>query len=135
MNYYIKALKQYTVFEGRATRSEYWYFMLISQIISLILIVIGYSMGIFGLLNLIYNLGILLPTLALGARRLHDIGKTGWWQLIGLIPLIGAIVLLIFFVLDSQYGINEYGKDPKELLRDKMKTEKIKDIENFSNQK
>ena len=69
-----------------------------------------------GVLVSLYALVLLLPSLAVGARRLHDTGRSGWWLLIGLVPLIGSIVLIIFFVLDSQPGDNPYGPNPKGML-------------------
>jgi uncharacterized membrane protein YhaH (DUF805 family) len=94
-------------------------FVLFNIIIAIVLSIIEEVIGISskpgqGILTNIYSLAILLPSLAVGVRRLHDIGRTGWWLLIGLIPLIGAIVLLIFAVQDSQPGTNQYGPNPKE---------------------
>ncbi len=108
MEYYIGVLKKYAVFEGRATRSEFWYFFLFNLIISTII-----SFLHIPILGFVYALGVLIPGLAVGARRLHDIGKSGWWLLIGPIPLVGAIVLIIFAAMDSQPGDNEYGLNPK----------------------
>ena len=108
LDYYIKALKNYTNFNGRATRAEFWYFVLVNFIVSLILNFIDF--GLFGgaILGTIYALAVLIPSLAIGARRLHDIGKSGWWQLIGLIPIIGAIVLIIWWATPSKED-NIYG--------------------------
>ncbi len=117
INHYTNALKQYAVFSGRASRSQYWYFALCSAIISIILSIIDNAIGLggetIGLLSGLYSLAVLVPSLAVLARRLHDTGKSGWWILIGLIPVIGAIVLIIFAVMDSQPGTNEYGPNPK----------------------
>lgn len=117
MQWYLKVLRQYADFNGRARRTEYWMFTLFSVIISVILAildsVLDASAGGFGLLQGLYSLAVLLPSLAVGARRLHDTGRSGWWLLIGLIPLVGAIVLLVFFVLDGERGPNAYGSDPK----------------------
>ena len=115
MNWYIAVLKKYAVFSGRATRSEYGYFILINTIITLILIVIGNSIGN-NLLDTVYSLGVFVPTLAVTARRLHDIGKSGWWQLLLFIPIIGIITLIIFLIKDSMPFDNLYGPNPKELL-------------------
>ncbi len=112
MNWYIKVLKDYAVFEGRATRSEYWYFVLINTVITFILIVIGNSMGN-NLLDTVYSLAVFIPTIAVTARRLHDIGKSGWWQLILFIPILGFIILLIFLIKDSMPFENKYGPNPK----------------------
>jgi uncharacterized membrane protein YhaH (DUF805 family) len=131
MNWYISVLKKYVVFNGRATRSEYWYFVLFSTIISMILMGIDIAMGSgsaestvnadtgvamnmsAGILTGIYSLGVLLPSLAVLIRRLHDTDHSGWWVFISLIPLIGAIILLVFLVKDSTPGDNQYGPNPK----------------------
>ena len=119
MNWYLKVLKDYAVFSGRAQRAEYWFFVLFNVIASIILMFVDKIIGTFnpetgvGLLSTIYSLGVLIPSIAVGARRLHDIGRTGWWLLLGFIPILGAIVLLIFFILDSQPGTNVYGPNPK----------------------
>lgn len=113
MNWYIKALKNYAVFGGRARRTEYWMFVLFNMIVAVVLAAAVGLLGGPGFLNTIYSLGVLIPSLAVSVRRLHDTGRTGWWLLIGLIPLIGFIVLLIFFVKDSDPENNEYGSNPK----------------------
>ena len=119
MNWYIQVLKKYAVFSGRSRRKEYWYFVLFNLIITCILFFIDSITGTlnaatgYGLLSGVYSLAVLLPALGVAIRRLHDIGRTGWWILIGFIPLIGLIVLLIFFVKDSQPGDNQYGPSPK----------------------
>jgi uncharacterized membrane protein YhaH (DUF805 family) len=119
MNWYLTVLKRYAQFEGRAQRAEYWYFVLFNLIISF---VIGFVDGLtgtfdpetgFGLLGVVYALAVLIPSITVGVRRLHDTGRSGWWLLIGLIPIIGAIVLIIFFVQDSQPDENTYGPNPK----------------------
>jgi uncharacterized membrane protein YhaH (DUF805 family) len=114
MHYYLDVLKKYAVFEGRARRMEYWMFVLCNLVVS---IVLGFILGLLHIPVLIYlySLAVLLPSIAVGARRLHDTGKTAWWLLIGFIPFIGAIVLIIFFVIDSQPGPNQYGPNPKDL--------------------
>ncbi|MBT1449654.1 DUF805 domain-containing protein [Glaciecola sp. XM2] len=112
MDWYIGVLKKYVEFNGRARRTEYWMFFLFNFIISILLGFIDGLLGT-GFLGLIYALAVFLPSLAVGVRRLHDTGRSGWWVLIGLIPLIGFIVLIYFFVLDSDTGDNEYGPSPK----------------------
>lgn len=119
MNWYLSVLRQYAVFKGRARRKEYWFFILFNLIASLLLTVVDFMTGSLnaelgmGLLSGLYSLAVLIPSLAVTVRRLHDTGRTGWWLLIGLIPLIGAIVLLVFMLLDSQPGDNPYGANPK----------------------
>jgi uncharacterized membrane protein YhaH (DUF805 family) len=119
MNWYLEVLKKYAVFSGRAQRAELWFFVLFNLIIALLLRYVDGMTGTVseqtgvGLLGGIYSLAILLPSIAVAVRRLHDTGRTGWWLLIGFIPVIGSIVLLVFYVLDSQPGDNEYGPNPK----------------------
>jgi len=130
--YFIDTLKnRYAAFKGRATRSEYWYFVLYSIIIAIILafvdaMVVNPLLGIqpgpegsdTSVISTIFSLAILIPSVALGIRRLHDIGKSGWWILLGIIPIvnfIGALVLIYFCTRDSQPGENQYGQNPKEL--------------------
>jgi uncharacterized membrane protein YhaH (DUF805 family) len=113
MHWYLEVLKKYAVFSGRARRTEYWMFTLFNVIIAILIGVVEGIVGSPGVLGTIYSLAVLIPALAVSVRRLHDTDRTGWWLLIGLIPLLGAIVLLIFFVLDSQEGENQYGPNPK----------------------
>lgn len=113
MNYYIDAWKNYVNFNGRARRKAYWMFVLFNIIAAVILGIIDNVIGTGGILGGLYSLAVLLPGIALGVRRLHDIGKSGWWLLIALVPLIGFIVLIIFAVTDSQPGENQYGPNPK----------------------
>ena len=112
MNWYVEVLKKYVVFEGRARRKEYWYFVLISVIISIILRLIDTAIGI-NVLATIYGLAVLLPSLGVAVRRLHDTGRSGWWIFINLIPLVGFIIWLVFMFTDSQVGENKYGPSPK----------------------
>ncbi|MED4532328.1 DUF805 domain-containing protein [Metabacillus fastidiosus] len=114
MHWYLKALKNYVGFQGRARRKEYWMFVLFNVIIALILSVIQTVADIDPpVLTAIYSLAIFLPSLAVTVRRLHDIGRSGWWYFINLIPLIGGIILLVFTCQDSQSGSNKYGPSPK----------------------
>ena len=104
--------QKYADFSGRARRSEYWFFALASFIVYAIAYALGAAIGTMIPYYLV-ALALLVPGLAVGARRLHDTGKSGWLLLIGLIPLIGGIVLLVFFVQDSEPGENQYGPSPK----------------------
>jgi uncharacterized membrane protein YhaH (DUF805 family) len=113
MQWYLKVLKNYVGFGGRARRKEYWMFFLFNVIISIVLAILDAIMGTESLLNGIYSLAVLLPSLAVTVRRLHDTGRSGWWILISLIPLIGAIVLLVFTCLEGDSYENDYGQDPK----------------------
>lgn len=108
------AFSNYATFSGRARRSEYWWFVLFNLIVSVVLALVfgGNGMGGGNLANSLWSLATLLPSLAVGARRLHDIDRTGWWLLIGFIPLIGLIVLLVFFTKKGTPGPNRFGTDP-----------------------
>jgi uncharacterized membrane protein YhaH (DUF805 family) len=119
MNWYITVLKRYGVFVGRARRAEFWWFFLINLLITAALAFVDQLTGTlspeggYGLLSGLYSLAVLLPTLAVAVRRLHDIGRSGWWLLIGLIPVIGTIILLALFILDGMPGDNRFGPSPK----------------------
>ena len=118
MSWYLQVLKKYAVFSGRARRKEYWYFVLFNYIIGIVLGLIEGLAGIaaetdFSVLAGLYSLAVLLPAIGVSVRRLHDTGRNGWWLFIGLIPLIGAIILLIYMVSDSQAETNQYGPSPK----------------------
>ena len=122
MNYYIDCLtKKYACFSGRARRQEYWLFVLFNIIAGIIVGVISgvlvsvTNVAAFAFLGTIYNLAVLIPGFAVLFRRLHDTGRSGWWFLVALIPLVGWIVLLVFLCLDSQPGDNQYGPNPKGL--------------------
>lgn len=112
MEWYLKALRQYVDFAGRARRKEYWMFTLINVIIFIGLAILD-SVLTGGALYVLYYLAVLLPSLAVSVRRLHDTGRSGWWLLIGIIPLIGAIVLIVFLATDGERQPNAYGPDSK----------------------
>ena len=118
MSWYLEVLKKYAVFDGRAGRPEYWYFVLFNFIASIVLGIADSLMGTFssdahmGLLEGIYSLAVLCPSIAVGIRRLHDIGRSGWWLLVGLIPLVGWIILIIWAATESDTGANQYGPGP-----------------------
>jgi len=115
--WYLSVLRRYVDFNGRAGRSEYWWFALCNFLVLIALEIIakiGDSMGL-GILALpagLYALAVLLPHLSVGARRLHDTGRSAWWLLLLLVPVIGALVILIFLILDSTPGDNQYGPHP-----------------------
>lgn len=124
MNWFLKVLKQYADFNGRARRKEYWMFVLFMIIIYAIAMILdnilgttfkmaGVSMG-YGYLYTLVGLAALIPSLAVGVRRLHDINKSGWYILVGIIPFIGAIVLIVWFVKEGDHGPNQFGPDPKD---------------------
>ena len=110
MEYFIGAIKQYATFSGRARRKEYWMFSLFYIIFYIILAVIDGVLGTM-FLSIIFSLALLIPSISIAARRLHDTGRTGWWQLIVLIPLIGVIVLIVFLAQGSG-DENKYGVSP-----------------------
>lgn len=133
MNWYLKVLKQYVDFSGRARRTEYWMYALVTTVIVIVLGVIdglvfgtgsyaalsgagsvGFSFSL-GTLSTIYTLAVFLPSLGVAVRRLHDTDRSGWWLLIGLLPFVGAIVLLVFFATAGNQGPNRHGADPKAL--------------------
>ncbi len=122
MNWYLKVINQYTDFSGRARRKEYWMFFLFNVIFGAVATGLDNILGLYnfeygsGPINGIYSLFILIPSLAVSVRRLHDIGKSGWMILINLIPLIGQIWFFILLVRDGDIGPNEYGPNPKEEL-------------------
>ena len=117
MNWYLKALSNYAVFSGRGQRMEYWMFGLFYIIFAIVLAIIESILGIGGeaggWLSGLFLLAMLIPSIAVTVRRLHDTDRSGWWLLIALVPLIGGIILLIFMVQDSQAGENQFGPNPK----------------------
>lgn len=115
MDWYLKVLKNYTGFAGRARRTEFWMFTLVNILVALGVSLIGAIIGARAALSTLYSLAVLLPGLAVSMRRLHDTNRSGWWLLIALVPVIGAIVLIVFAVQDSQPGDNQYGPNPKVL--------------------
>ncbi|HEX5994996.1 MAG TPA: DUF805 domain-containing protein [Jiangellales bacterium] len=114
-------LTQYVGFKGRARRSEYWWFALFTVLVGIVAAILDSVLGTAfgsdgstGVIGILLNLALLLPTLAVAVRRLHDTDRSGWWLLIALVPIVGAIVLLVFFVMDSTPGTNRFGANPKE---------------------
>ncbi len=112
MNWYLKVMKNYVGFKGRARRKEYWMFTLINLVLILILTIIEKAAHLEDILTGIYSLIVLMPSLAVGARRLHDTGRSGWWQLLNIIPIIGSIILIVFFAQRGEKHENYYGKNP-----------------------
>ncbi|WP_244986052.1 DUF805 domain-containing protein [Chromobacterium violaceum] len=118
MNWYLTALKKYFDFNGRARRREYWLFQLFQMIAITLLVVIDQVAlsQTFPILTMIYALATILPAWGVLVRRLHDIGRSGWWMLISCVPLVGGIILFVFTVMDSQQGDNQFGASPKVAL-------------------
>jgi uncharacterized membrane protein YhaH (DUF805 family) len=109
MNWYLAVLRNFADFSSRASRMEFWMFTLVNLIIITIVSALCRLLGWSGtLVDNIYNLVVFIPALAVAVRRLHDTGRTGWWLLIAVIPLVD-LILLVFFVQASQPGANEYG--------------------------
>ena len=127
MDWYLGVLRKYALFDGRARRKEFWYFALFNVLIVLVLGIIGLIVGVaiagsdsesawilIGLIPVgLYGLAIIIPSLAVTIRRLHDTSRSGWWYLITFVPWVGSIILFVFELLDSTPGPNKYGPDPK----------------------
>ncbi len=115
MNWYIHVMKNYATFSGRARRKEYWMFVLFNIIFASIAAAIDYALfEAPGIIYGLYVLAIIVPSIAVAVRRLHDIGKGGGWFFISFVPVIGGIWFLVLMLTDSQPGENEYGPNPKE---------------------
>jgi uncharacterized membrane protein YhaH (DUF805 family) len=116
MNWFISCITQnYANFNGRARRKEYWMFILFYIILAFITIIIDKMIGSPLVITAILVLALFLPSLAVTVRRLHDTSKSGWWVLLQFIPYIGGIIILVFCVMDSTPGSNQYGENPKGL--------------------
>ena len=121
MNWWLSAMKKYVDFSGRARRKEYWMFALFNFFFAILAIILDNVLGTavenvgYGIFYGIFALAVFLPALAVLVRRLHDVGKSGWFMLISLIPLIGGIWLFILMVTDGQPGENQYGPNPKSI--------------------
>jgi uncharacterized membrane protein YhaH (DUF805 family) len=113
MNYYLSALTNYAQFSGRARRAEYWNFLLFNMIACIILMVFSVVTKAFLIVIAVYYLGVFIPSLAVSVRRMHDLGKSGWYILVGIIPIVGGIWYLILVCSAGEEGANEYGPDPK----------------------
>ena len=118
MQWYIKVLKDFAVFSGRSHRTEFWMFVLFNILVSIALAILENMLGLrtdsgFGVISSLYSLVILLPSIAVSVRRLHDTGRSGLWLLVSFVPVIGGLILLYFFILDSDPGANDHGPNPK----------------------
>ncbi|QNM86393.1 DUF805 domain-containing protein [Polaribacter pectinis] len=121
MNWYLKVVKEhYADFKGRARRKEYWMFVLFQMIFAIVAMILDSVLGLsfspeipYGWIYVLFGLATFIPGLAVAVRRLHDIGKSGWWYLIAIIPLIGTIWLLVLLCTDSENGENKWGPNPK----------------------
>lgn len=115
IHYFLMAWKNAFVYSGRSRRSEFWWCYLANVIIVLILNMLAQMASFFSIICSIYSIAIIFPAISLGIRRLHDINKSGWFYLCGLIPIVGSILLIIWFATDSVPGENQYGLNPKEI--------------------
>jgi len=119
MTWALMPLQKYAVFSGRSRRKEFWMFVLFTFVVEIVLAIIDAIIGTYntalgiGLLSGLFYLAILVPSIALNTRRLHDIGKSGWFQLLFIIPIVGFILWIIWMVRDSDDGVNQYGPSPK----------------------
>jgi uncharacterized membrane protein YhaH (DUF805 family) len=105
-------LQKYVTFSGRAARSEYWFFFLFQLAAIIIGMIVDAVLGTQMIVYALVVLALLLPTLAVGIRRLHDTNRSGWWILLGFVPIVGAIVLLIWVCTKGTDGPNDFGADP-----------------------
>lgn len=120
MEYMFMPLQRYADFSGRSRRKEYWMFLLGVIIVAIVLAIIeavlgldGMVGGLYGPLTLLLVLVIFIPSLAVQVRRFHDQDKSGWFVLLGFIPLVGGLIVLVFMLLEGTRGPNQYGPDPK----------------------
>ncbi len=105
--------QHYFDFEGRARRQDFWYFVLVYVVIAVVLGIVQSIVGLGSILTGLLSLALLLPNLGLAARRLHDIDKSGWWLLIGIVPIVGWVLLIYWYCQPGTAGANQYGADPK----------------------
>jgi len=120
MSWYLIAWQRAADFSGRSRRKEYWIFNLFNSLVAIVLVLAIFPFSaqdkppsILFLLVLVYGIVLFIPSLSVTIRRLHDIGKSGWWYFIGFVPLIGGIILFVFTLLDSEPTANQWGLDPK----------------------
>ena len=120
LEWYLKVVRDnYANFEGRARRSEFWYFVLVNVIVGVVFGILSSIVGFFIYFYYIYSLAVLVPNIAVGVRRLHDVGKSGWFYLLAFVPLVN-IYLIVLFCTEGDKGPNEFGPDPKGLLNDEF---------------
>lgn len=112
MNYYLECFKKYATFAGRARRKEYWMFVLFNMIAMVICMIID-ALLTAGILAILYSLAVIIPSISVCVRRLHDTGRSGGWWWISLVPAIGGIWLLVLMCLEGEPKENQYGPDPK----------------------
>lgn len=108
-------LRKYAVLRGRARRSEYWWFVLFNLLTAIVAALIGLALDT-SLVENVLGLALFVPSIAVGVRRLHDTGRSGWWTLLALVPVVGWIVLLVWAGQDGTPSDNQYGSSPKHSL-------------------
>lgn len=119
MEWYTGVLKNYFGFDGRARRKEYWMFTLFNSIVMVVLMGAGVGLAQAGMVTIgaslypLYMLAVAIPSIAVSIRRLHDTGRSGWFLLVSLIPIVGLFIALFFLIQDSQAETNDYGPNPK----------------------
>ncbi|MFD9727063.1 DUF805 domain-containing protein [Streptomyces sp. NPDC059072] len=113
VHYYTDVLKKYVVFSGRARRQEVWMFILCNWLVEAVVLTVDWVIGLNFILYGVYTLAILLPVVGLAVRRLHDLGKSGWWYLINFVPIIGWIWMIVLMATEGDRGTNAYGPSPK----------------------
>jgi uncharacterized membrane protein YhaH (DUF805 family) len=106
-------LERYAKFDGRANRAEFWWFVLANLIVMVALSILANVSGLFNIIYVIYALGVLIPSIAVAIRRLHDTDKSGWFLLLGLIPFVGFIILIVFYATAGTAGPNKFGAGPE----------------------
>ena len=136
MNWYVDVLKKYALFDGRASRQEYWMFTLFNVLALIVLGVIavvgGDKLGAIAVAPyLLYALGTLLPNLAVTVRRLHDSDKSGWMILVSFIPFVGGLILLFFMIQEGTRGSNQFGRDPLRVAKRRRVVEEEDELEEF----
>ena len=114
MGWYLQVWRNYAVFEGRANRPEFWMFQVVNWVVGLVLWLLAAAIPPLHVLVALYGLALVIPTLALQVRRLHDTNRSGWWFFITFVPIVGGIVLFVFDVLPGDDGTNNYGARPAD---------------------
>jgi uncharacterized membrane protein YhaH (DUF805 family) len=112
-NWKLVVLERYAKFDGRAGRAEFWWFVLANLLVYIVLAILMEISGIFGIVYVLYALAMILPSIGVAIRRLHDTDKSGWLLLLGLIPFLGFIILLVFYIQQGTSGPNKYGAAPE----------------------
>ena len=120
MKDYVEVLRKYAVFEGRATRREYWMFSLIHMLVWVATIFMYSFSANLMFIPLLYSIVTFVPSIAVTVRRFHDSGRSGWWYLVGYVPIVGSVAVFIFMILESDSD-NAYGPYERTISRDLLK--------------